>query len=87
MTPRQMDALKCVAGYIRSHGYAPTVRELGDMIGVGTKSTGATKAMLERLITQNLLCRPERGSRARNLVVTAKGEQLLADLSPSEVKS
>lgn len=82
MTPRQLDALKCIAGHTRAQGYAPTVRELGAMLG--TKSVGAAVKLINSLVEQQLLTRPQSSRRNRNLAVTARGEALLANLPQTQ---
>ncbi|MDK8193785.1 FaeA/PapI family transcriptional regulator [Paenibacillus sp. UMB7766-LJ446] len=39
LTRREEEALGVIKDYFRDHGYPPTTRELGDMMGVTSSST------------------------------------------------
>lgn len=44
---------KYVVAYIREHGYPPSVREIGD--GVGLKSTSSVYSHLKRMLEEGML--------------------------------
>ena len=49
LTQRQQEIYEYVTGYVDSHGYPPTVREIGDAVGLASPSTvHAHLANLER---------------------------------------
>jgi repressor LexA len=49
LTQRQQEIYEYVTGYVDSHGYPPTVREIGDAVGLASPSTVHTHlANLER---------------------------------------
>lgn len=66
LTPRQGDALEAIRAHIVEHGYAPTVRELADRLGV--TSTNAASELLRGLEQRGAIRRAAGKSRA--IVVT-----------------
>ena len=36
---RKTEILNCIIGYMQEHGYAPTVREIGDRVGLRSSSS------------------------------------------------
>ena len=44
------DMLQAIIGYIEQHGYPPTTREIGEMVGL--KSTSSVHAHLQRLLRE-----------------------------------
>ena len=49
LTSRQQEIFEYVTGYVDKHGYPPTVREIGDAVGLASPSTvHAHLANLER---------------------------------------
>lgn len=67
-TPRQMDALRFIAGFIETWGCAPTRQELAE--GLGLASKGAAQLLLDRLLERGLLVRNQKASIARDLALT-----------------
>jgi SOS-response transcriptional repressor LexA len=72
LTPRQREALDFIVGFVREHGYSPTIREIGAQLGI--RSTNG--------VMSNLLCLQRKGaidlernhlrrgrSRSRNIVL------------------
>ena len=57
LTRREEEALGVIKDYFCDHGYPPTTRELGDMIGVTSSSTA--HAYLERLERKGYIKRTE----------------------------
>lgn len=45
--------VEAIKGYIQEHGYAPTVREIGEMVGL--KSTSSIQSHLTRLFKEGKL--------------------------------
>ena len=77
LTARQQEILQFLAAYVDDHGYPPTVREIGDAVGLASPSTvHAHLANLERV---GLLRRDPTKPRALELV----GRQRAGD-APAE---
>lgn len=45
--------LEAVVSYIKEHGYSPSVREIGDMVGL--KSTSSVQAHLAKMLKSGML--------------------------------
>lgn len=73
-TPRQLDVLRFVAGFLASHRYSPTVREIG--AGLGIRSTNGVNELLEQLVRKGLAERTPRTQ--RTLFVTDSGRRWLS---------
>jgi len=69
---RQQKVLDCIAQYVDEHGYPPTVREIGNAIGVN--STSLVTYYLKRLEERGLILREPSMSRAIQLTKTATKE-------------
>ena len=67
LTRRQTDVLNYVKSYIVSHGYPPTVREIGASLGVSSPAT--IHAHLENLEEKGVIRRKETKNRAIELLV------------------
>lgn len=65
LTARQREVLDAVRGYLRDHGYAPTVRELAERLGV-TKT--AAFLQLETLRRKGALTHTPGASRTLRVV-------------------
>ena len=74
LTPRQGDLLRAIKAHISARGYAPSQRELCDLLGVN--STNSVYETQARLIRRGMLRRESFTARA--LVVTELGERWLA---------
>lgn len=79
LTPRQAATVEAIRSFTQRHGYAPTTREIGRLVGV--RSTNAVLEMVERLERKGVLTRGPKGmpgprgqrrTRARSLVVTGE---------------
>lgn len=79
LTPRQAATVEAIRSFTHRHGYAPTTREIGRLVGV--RSTNAVLEMVERLERKGVLTRGPKGmpgpkgqrqTCARSLVVTGK---------------
>lgn len=71
LTDRQADVLRMVAGYLDVHGRPPTVREIGDALGIG--STNGVSDHLKALVRKGYLARSDR----------ARGLRVLREAEPS----
>jgi repressor LexA len=69
---RQQKVLDCIAAYVGEHGFPPTVREIGDAIGVN--STSLVSYYLKRLEERGLIVREPSMSRAIQLTEPAANE-------------
>jgi repressor LexA len=65
VTDRQQQVLDCIAAYVAAHGYAPTVREIRDRIGV--RSTRGVTCHLDALVQKHVIVRTTR--RPRGIVI------------------
>ncbi|NLP06118.1 transcriptional repressor LexA [Candidatus Fermentibacteria bacterium] len=65
LTERRRAILEFVRGYYSSHGYPPTVREIGQAVGL--KSTRSVKDHLDRLVRDGYIERSDRSARALSL--------------------
>lgn len=50
---KEQEILLAIIAYITSHGYSPTVREIGDMVGL--RSTSSTQLYIQRMIKKGLI--------------------------------
>ena len=55
LTRRQRDVLQALIGFVNEKGYAPSIRELGDITGLRSSST--VHDYLERLETRGYITR------------------------------
>lgn len=78
LTRRQFEVLRAVAEHTSRHGYPPTVRELGELLGI--RSTNGVNDLLKTLIRKRVLRREF--ATARSLVLTVRGENLLDSRKP-----
>ena len=72
LTKRQHDVLDFVKSYIASHGYPPTVREIGSAIGVSSPAT--VQAHLESLAEKGFI--RKEGTKNRTIEVLVNNEYL-----------
>lgn len=72
LTKRQEDVLDFVKSYIASHGYPPTVREIGAAIGVSSPAT--VQAHLESLAEKGFI--RKEGTKNRTIEVLVNNEYL-----------
>ena len=47
LTRKQKESYQCILNYTKEHGYAPTVREFGELIGA--KSTSSAFSRIKQL--------------------------------------
>lgn len=50
---KREEILQAIIGYIQNHGYPPSVREIGEMVGL--KSTSTVHAHLTRMFEEGLI--------------------------------
>ncbi|MGC9520397.1 MAG: transcriptional repressor LexA [Anaerolineae bacterium] len=81
---RQQKVLACIEEYVEDHGFPPTVREIGDAIGVN--STSLVSYYLKRLEEQGLITREPSMSRAIQLT-TPTTQEIPLELSDDDVLS
>lgn len=73
LTKRQNDVLKCVKEFIVSHGYPPTVREIGKELDISSPAT--IQAHLNKLETKGFIRKGSSRNRAIELLVKNEFEQ------------
>ena len=69
-SPRQRDALRVILEFIAAHGYAPSHRDLADLLGYSTGTTA--RDMVLTLHRKGLIHRDP--ATARSMRLTADGE-------------
>lgn len=79
-TERQLEVLRAIADYQREHGYPPTVREIGEALGIAG-CQGVTDH-LKRLVAKGLLLQPPKYA-ARALCLTPAGWAALGLTPPA----
>lgn len=50
---KRKEILEAIISYIQEHGYAPTVREIGEMVGL--KSTSSVQSHLNRMLVDGMI--------------------------------
>src|SRR5689334_5437374 len=78
LTGRQQEIWDFLVEYVDEHGYPPTVREIGEAVGLASPST--VHAHLANLERAGLLRRDPTKPRALELVGREKAEQAVAEL-------
>ena len=78
LTQRQQEIYEYVTGYVDSHGYPPTVREIGDAVGLASPST--VHAHLANLERAGFLRRDPTKPRALELVGRERSQPDVADV-------
>jgi SOS-response transcriptional repressor LexA len=74
---RSRQALEFIASFHEEHGYAPTVREIGDALGL--RSSSSAHKILKRLVAEGQLTgRPGTGRTLRiaHATMPARGEPM-----------
>lgn len=66
LTPRQSEILDVIRGHVRLHGFPPTIRELGALVGIG--STNGVDEHLKAIERKGYIARPRDG-RSRAIVL------------------
>ena len=80
LTTRQQEIWQFLAEYVDEHGYPPTVREIGDAVGLASPST--VHAHLANLERAGLLRRDPTKPRAIELVGRRRAESPAAEAAP-----
>jgi repressor LexA len=80
LTTRQQEIWQFLAEYVDEHGYPPTVREIGDAVGLASPST--VHAHLANLERAGLLRRDPTKPRAIELVGRRRAEAPTAEATP-----
>lgn len=73
LTPRQREALEVIVAFHLEHGYAPTLTEIGQRMGISAKSTVLALLWYGR----DAGCVTWVPNSERTLVVTPEGRELL----------
>jgi repressor LexA len=81
LTARQQEIWQFLVEYVDDHGYPPTVREIGDAVGLASPST--VHAHLANLDRAGLIRRDPTKPRAIELVGRAKPEAVAHDAMPA----
>lgn len=84
-TERDADVLDFIADFIAEQGYAPTVREIGD--GLGMSSPGTVHAHIVSLETAGLLTRVAGSPRTMKVVASGSTAAVLTDVVDPDVIS
>lgn len=50
---KRKEILEAIISYIQEHGYAPTVREIGEMVGL--KSSSSVQSHLDRMLADGMI--------------------------------
>ena len=72
LSERQRNILRFMETYLDSHGFPPTIREIGEATGI--KSTSVVNYNLNKLVDAGYLSREARASRGLRLVKNGKGK-------------
>jgi len=78
MTPRQLEVLRAIRTKMETSGYPPTIRELGDMLGI--RSTNGVNDHLKTLANKGYIER--KSSKSRALTITPLGYESTAEFFP-----
>lgn len=70
---RQLDVMRCIERHRQLHGYSPTIRELGDELGI--RSTNGVHDLVRALVRKGLVTKPPNTS--RTLMITDAGRAWL----------
>jgi repressor LexA len=81
LTQRQQEIWQFLGEYVEGHGYPPTVREIGEAVGLASPST--VHAHLANLERAGLLRRDPTKPRALELVGHRRGTAPIAEVVPS----
>ncbi|HUZ83493.1 MAG TPA: transcriptional repressor LexA [Gaiellales bacterium] len=81
LTSRQREILEFVNAHVESHGYPPTVREIGQAVGLTSPST--VHAHLARLESAGLIRRDATKPRALEVIEGGRGRQRGQTASPA----
>ena len=70
LSEKQRNILRFIETYIDTHGFPPTIRQIGEATGIA--STSVVNYNLNKLVTAGYLARSERSSRGLRLVKNGK---------------
>ena len=76
-TERQKEVLNFIAGYIQTHAYPPTIREVADFFSISIKGAHDHLAALKK---KGLLKQGDKKSRAMELVMAGKKEDTSVEI-------
>lgn len=72
-TEKKKQILKAIYQYIQANSISPTIRNIGDLVGIRSKST--VHAYIKVLEKEGLIAKKE--SIPRSIVITEKGLELI----------
>ena len=78
LTKRQMEVLNYIKSYIVSHGYPPTVREIGSALDISSPAT--VHAHLSHLVEKGFIKKDDSKNRAIELLVENEFEEKNEDI-------
>lgn len=78
LSQRQHQILRCIYEHHLKHGFSPTIREIGDAVGIS--STSVINSNLARLVQYGLLDR--RSDISRSVTLKPEGYQVLGESLP-----
>ena len=55
LTRKQKESYQCILNYMKEHGYPPTVREFGELIGVKSTSSASQNLLITLISDQTIL--------------------------------
>jgi hypothetical protein len=77
LTDKQMQTLRFIYDYIKSNGYAPTLKEIGEALGVSPFLACFSQIIacwrILYLMGNGCLRKPETGQKGLNIALTEKG--------------
>lgn len=74
--------LLCIFSYCQERAYSPTIREIGDFVGLS--STASVSRHLDKLNDRKLITMLEK--KPRTIRVTAKGNKVVHELLNQQIK-
>ena len=81
LTARQQSVLKCIQQYVRARGYPPSIREIGDTVGLSSPSSVAHQ--LKVLQRKGYLYRDQ--NRPRAVELRTPGRDTTQNITPEEL--
>lgn len=83
LSDRQRNILKYMESYLDTHGFPPTIREIGEATDI--KSTSVVNYNLNKLVSAGYLARSSRMSRGIRLVKSPKTKGVIGVLSTNHI--
>lgn len=83
LSDRQRNILKYMENYLDTHGFPPTIREIGEATDI--KSTSVVNYNLNKLVSAGYLARSSRMSRGIRLVKSTKGKGMMSVMPTNQL--